>query len=187
MDYMFQFGAVDAAALLPQVRRALKKRAELFPDPERPTRRKSVLPLVLSTIPAAAGTALLAIGATTPKKRKVSLAVGAAGVAAGAGTLLLGLGLRKDPFEEEAQQLLERLEDLPHDQTVQAIFSPAAMILMDKNTARTILYHDIAHIIEEEDLFLLSHSGQTTILLKQDLTSDLDAFCDFIGDKTILV
>ena len=187
MDYMFQFGAVDAAALLPQVRRALKKRAELFPDPEHPALRKSVLPLVLSAIPTAAGAALLAVGAAVPKKRKASLAVGAAGIAAGAGTLFLGLSLRRDPFEEEAQQLLERLADLPQDQTVQAIFSPAAMILMDKNTARTILYHDIAHVIEEEDLFLLSHSAQTTVLLKQDLSGDLDAFCDFIGDKTILV
>ena len=39
----------------------------------------------------------------------------------------------------------------------------------------------------EEDLFLLSHGEQLTILLKQDLTGDLDAFCDFIGEKSILI
>lgn len=187
MDYMFHFSTVDAAALLPQVRRALKKRAELFPDPQRPARRKPVLPLVLSAIPTAAGAALLAMGAKDPRKRSASLTVGAAGIAAGAATLLLGLCLRRDPIEEEARLLLEKQMDLPQDQTLQAIFSPAAMILLDKNAARTILYHDVAHVIEEDDLFLLSHSGQTTILLKQDLIGDLDAFCDFIGDKTLLI
>lgn len=187
MDYMFHFSTVDAAALLPQVRRALKKRAELFPDPQRPARRKPVLPLVLSAIPTAAGAALLATGAKDSRKRSASLTVGAAGIAAGAATLLLGLCFRRDPIEAEARLLLEKQMDLPQDQTLQAIFSPAAMILMDKNGARTVLYHDIGHVIEEEDLFLLTHGDETTILLKKDLAGDLDGFCDFIGDKTFLV
>lgn len=187
MDYLFHYSTADAAVLLPQVIHALKRQAELFPDPEQPRSRKSVLPFVLSAIPTAAGAALLAVGAKLPRRRRVSLAVGATGIAAGAGTLLLGLGLRKDPLAERARQLLEQRGELPQDQSVQAVFSPAAMILMDKNAARTVLYHDIRHVIEEEDLFVLSHGEQTTILLKQDLVGDLDAFCDFIGEKTILV
>ena len=187
MDYLFRFGAADTSVLLPQVRHALKKRAELFPSPDRSKKRKSALPFLLSAIPTAAGGVLLALGAVTPKKRKACYAVGSAGIAAVAGTLLLGLGLRKDPLQEEARLLLERLADLPQDQTVQAVFSSAAMILMNSTEARTILYHDISHVIEEEDLFLLTHGEQTSILLKQDLVGDLDAFCDFIGDKTILI
>ncbi len=186
MDYLFRFGSADTSALLPQVTHALKRRAELFPSPDRPKKHKSALPFVLASIPTVAGV-LLALGAVTPKKRKACYAVGSAGIAAGAGTLLLGLSLRKDPLQEEARLLLERMAELPHDQTVQAVFSSAAVILMNSTEARTVLYHDISHVIEEEDLFLLTHGEQTTILLKQDLVGDLDAFCDFIGDKTILI
>lgn len=187
MDYMFHFGTTDAAALLPQVIHALKRQAEVFPDRKPPKGRKSVLPYILSAVPTAAGAALLALGVAKPKKRNVSLAVGAAGIAAGAGTLALGLGMSKDQLEKVAQQLLDKQMDRPQDHSIQAIFSPAAMILMEKTAARTILYHDIHHVIEEEDLFLLSHGEQLTILLKQDLTGDLDAFCDFIGEKSILI
>ena len=187
MDYLFQVDTVDTAALLPQVIHALKRQAEVFPDPQRPKGRKSVLPVLLSAIPTAAAGALLAVGAASPKKRKACYAIGAAGIAAGAGTLALGLGLQKDPLATRASQLLAQQADLPEDQSVLAIFSPAAMILMEKNAAHTVLYHDIHHIIEEEDLFLLSYGEHTTILPKKNLMGNLDDFCDFIADKTFLI
>lgn len=187
MDYIFQFGPMDTTALLPQVSEALKKRAELVSQVRYPTRAQKICAGILGAAYLGLGATLLAVGLAKPRDRAAPLAAGAVGTGAGAGLLLYSLLSKKAPFDEAARQLLENLDTLPHDQTVQAVFSPVGMILVDGKDAKTILYHDVDHIIEVEDIFLITAGERTTVLQKKDLTGDLDGFRAFLDDRTNLI
>ncbi len=194
-EFIFRCRPLTGDALLPQVSRALEKRAALLSREEVP----AVLRLMdrlndisrnrfrttrrgrwCSGVLLGAGLLLLAVG-LAEQSTLVPVLAGIAAVMGLAGCLHYR-AKPKTALELAAEKLLATRALIGDDQ-VRVLFRPDDMIIELDHRGEHLRYPQIQLAVETEDTWLLAFGERAMVLLKQDLTGDPAAFAAFLAQR----
>lgn len=194
-EFIFRCRPLTGDALLPQVSRALEKRAALLSQEEWPRVRLLMDRLTdaarersrsvhrgkrLSVLLLGACLLLLAVGFAEQERMVALLA------AVGAVFGLLGCmryrGKPKTAFDMAAEKLLSTRALIGDDQ-VRILFRPDAMTIELDHRGEKLPYEQIQLAVETQDTWLLAFGERAMVLLKQDLTGDGEAFASFLAER----
>lgn len=200
VKYIFRISPYDTEKLLPQVSKALEKRAELVSREKYPgmwkhtdkfnamsqgKTRSRLRTRLLSIVCLATGIFLFVPGLVKPQELFVPLLVGAVAVGAGIGGLWRSRKHKKNPFDKSGKILLAGKDSISTEQTVTVSFSEDGMTIpTDNGNNEFVPYSDFECAIETADILLFVYGERVTVLQKIDLTTDnISVFYELISKK----
>ncbi len=198
--YIFQISPYDTEKLLPQVSKALEKRAELisreqYPGMWRLTDRANAMARgrtrsrlrtrIMSTLCLALGIFLFIPGLMKPQELLVPLLAGAAAIGAGIGGLWRSRKQKKNPFDRSAKILLAGKDSIAAQQAVMVSFSEDGMTIpTEDGDTEFVPYSSFTCAIEVADILLFVYDERVTVLQKNDLiTGDSSGLCTLLSEK----
>lgn len=206
-NYVFNITPANSTDLLQQVSLALEKQTELdsrakYPQmwahtdqlnakekaPEPVRKRRRIVRKIFGVINLALGLLLFVTGLMDIQELLVPFLVGVLGILAGVIGLFGKRGGGRTQFITPAKRLLHGQQHIVAGEN-QAVFGEETMEIRTKNAGESaVAYSGVECIIETQDIFLVIYQGTVTILQKKDLQGgSLQAFCEFVGSKTLLV
>lgn len=196
MEYIFRTTAYDAAALVPEVGKALEKRAELYSrqrvpgiwkltdrlpkntEPYQMTRGRRVYRRVIGVVLLLMGLFLLIPGLIKPAELLVPLLAGVCGVGAGIYALWSTRKKRTNRFEKAARKFLSGVSNA---EPAEVRFSEAGMMIGDEPA---VPYSDMEYFLETQSGYLITWAARGVFLQKKDFQGEsLAEFSDFVRNE----
>ena len=198
IKFIFQIGAYDSDALLPQVSNALKKRTQVNTQKLKPGvdtskmteeqlkqyKRKQIL---WGLVFLAAGIYLLVSGLMSERKLTIGSVVGIVAIMVGVKRLLpmRQPKVKQERFDNAAREFLDSHKESREGKELQICFSDEEMVIVtgavEDLDQEAVAYDEIQFAMECEDIFLLVHGTRGVMLQKKEITlGGVDEFRDFL-------
>lgn len=198
IEFIFQIGAYDSDALLPQVSKALQKRTQVNTQKLKPGvdtskmteeqlkqhKRKQIL---WGFVFLAVGIYLLVSGLMSQGKLTMTGAVGIIAIVLGINRLLPKRQpkVNVERFDKAAREFLDGHKDNLDGKELQVCFSDEEMVIVtgavEDLDQEAVAYDEIEFAMECEDIFLLVHSTRGVMLQKKDVTlGNIEEFREFL-------
>ena len=198
IEFIFQVGAYDSDALLPQVSKALQKRTQLHTQMLKPGADTSKMTeeqlkqhkrkqLIWGLVFLAVGIYLLVSGLMNEGKLTMSSVVGIIAIVFGVSRLFPKRQpkVNVERFDKAAREFLDGHKDNLEGKEHQICFSDEEMVIVtgavEDLDQEAVTYGEVEFAMECEDIFLLVHSTRGVMLQKKDITlGSIEEFREFL-------